>query len=261
MLANRMMMSATKPKGQQLYDTPGTYTFTVPALVTSISVACIGGGQGGWSVDGGDGGTLAYSNAILVSPGSTYTVTVGAGGPSRFASGSRDGEDSSFGALVIAPGGGSLSTAVGQVSYAGGNGGIGTGAGGGGAGGYSGTGGNGGANLAAGGNGAGGAGGGGGGGQNNNYPGGGGGGTGIKGSGTSGNGGTAFGNGGGAGSNGSAGGAGVYAVLGGGGGAYGGGAGGGTNVSPTVSGGSGGGGAVRIIWGVGRSYPNNAADV
>jgi hypothetical protein len=32
--------------GQQEYTTPGTYTWTVPAEVTSISVVCVGGGGG-----------------------------------------------------------------------------------------------------------------------------------------------------------------------------------------------------------------------
>jgi hypothetical protein len=30
--------------GQALFDTPGTFTWTPPAGVTSVSVACIGGG-------------------------------------------------------------------------------------------------------------------------------------------------------------------------------------------------------------------------
>ena len=33
--------------GQQAYTTAGTYTFTVPDGVLSVSVVCVGGGSGG----------------------------------------------------------------------------------------------------------------------------------------------------------------------------------------------------------------------
>lgn len=70
---------------EQLYTTPGTYTWTVPAGATSICVVCVGGGGGGGgngssSMRGGGGGGLSYKNNIAVLVGNTYTVTVGAGG-------------------------------------------------------------------------------------------------------------------------------------------------------------------------------------
>jgi hypothetical protein len=71
-------------KDQQEFSTPGTYSFTVPTAVTSISAVAIGGGGGGASNvnDGGGGGGagLQYRNDIAVTPGETLTVVVGVGG-------------------------------------------------------------------------------------------------------------------------------------------------------------------------------------
>ena len=75
------------PTGQQLYTNPGTYLWTAPEGVTSVSVVTIGGGGAGydnpssstilWAAGGG--GALGYKNDIPVVPGQTYTVQVGAG--------------------------------------------------------------------------------------------------------------------------------------------------------------------------------------
>ena len=67
--------------GQIAYTTPGTYSWTAPAGVTSVCVVCVGGGGSGgagYYVGGGAGGGLAYKNNISVTPGSSYTVVVGA---------------------------------------------------------------------------------------------------------------------------------------------------------------------------------------
>ena len=91
MLANRMMMAATSKgtaPGQEAYGTAGTYSFTVPAGVTSISAVCVGAGGGGGGSEynasqagsGGGGGGLAYVNDIATTPGESLTVIVGAGG-------------------------------------------------------------------------------------------------------------------------------------------------------------------------------------
>lgn len=70
--------------GFQAYTTPGTYTFTVPAGVTSLSIVGVGGGGGGaqntTSPSGGGGGMVKYTNNIAVTPGETLTVVIGAGG-------------------------------------------------------------------------------------------------------------------------------------------------------------------------------------
>ena len=68
----------------QLFNTPGTYSWTVPDGVTSISVAGIGGGGGGSQKSaggsGGGGGLVNYVNTITVVPGTTCTIVVGGGG-------------------------------------------------------------------------------------------------------------------------------------------------------------------------------------
>ena len=86
--------TASLQRGEQVYDTPGSYTWTVPAGVYSVSVVAIGGGGGGAAVNdsdglrrlpeigaaGGGGGALGYRNDIAVTPGQTCTIGVGAGG-------------------------------------------------------------------------------------------------------------------------------------------------------------------------------------
>lgn len=75
------------PVGESIFDTPGTYTWICPDGVTSVCAVAIGGGGGGgvggysgvspWS---GAGGGLGWKNNITVVPGQSYTVVVGAGG-------------------------------------------------------------------------------------------------------------------------------------------------------------------------------------
>jgi uncharacterized repeat protein (TIGR02543 family) len=72
------------PKGEIAYTTPGTYSWTAPAGVTSVSVVAVGGGGGGaWNTfapGGGGGGGLGWKNNIPVIPGQNYTIVVGVGG-------------------------------------------------------------------------------------------------------------------------------------------------------------------------------------
>ena len=81
--------TSAAPVGESVYTVPGTYSWTCPAGVTSVSAVAIGGGGGGtiWyggtqGGSGGGGGGLGYKNNIAVTPGNTYTVVVGAGGAS-----------------------------------------------------------------------------------------------------------------------------------------------------------------------------------
>lgn len=87
-----------------LYTTPGTYTWTVPAGVTRINAIGIGGGGGGaQSSTGGSGGNgafLSYASNITVVPGTTYTIVVGAGGAPNFGYGLNGGDT-----YLIAPNG------------------------------------------------------------------------------------------------------------------------------------------------------------
>ena len=271
------------------FTTPGTFSWVAPTGVTSVAVVTVGGGGGsaiGRSVfcccagvtyyqggEGGGGGGLGYLNGIPVTPGTSYTVTVGAGGnPTGCSTSAFNGGTSSFisTSTVGATGGsGGSSNSRGQggnklplfgftcvLGGYGGSAGFGAscdvtparrGGGGGGAGGYNGggldchgRGSNGG--CACGAAGFNGGGGGGGGTINVNASGGGGGGVGLFGSGTSGAGGspsTPGGRGGSGGSNASVGA----------GGAYGGGAGGrgGGNIAQSRAGANG---AVRIVWAI-----------
>jgi hypothetical protein len=257
---------------QEEFTTPGTYSWLCPTGVTSVCVVCIGGGGGAaiyeydWngSMSGGAGGGLAWKNNISVTPGNLYTVVVGAAGQAvNYQSGGTSGGQSYFinTSTVYANGGGGgryYSDVYGGSYFGdgGGNGGNvfntfnnGT-QGGGGAGGYTGNGGNGGVNNASYYPTAGAGGGGAGGGNDGNGFGWGGGGTGILGQGT--NGSVNYSGGGGGGSGGGTGSAVTNNRSG---GLYGGGGGGVCSFSFN-SGGNGATGAVRIIWGAGRSFPS-----
>lgn len=260
--SQQMLIGSGGPAvGQTAFTTPGTHYWTVPSGVSSVCVVCVGAGGFG-EVTGpkaGGGGALAYANNVAVTPGSVMEVVVGAvgsnydvmGGSSRFSSGicEAGGGHSAYTALPGA--GGTVIYGTGSHGGDGGNGvyasmGAYATGGGGGAGGYSGPGGDGSAGVASYGSsdgeaGTGGAGGGGAGGsvagpaEVQQRQGGRGGGVGLLGQGASG-----------------AGGAGVYAGNGGQGGDGSGGAyGGGSSLNT-----NGGGGAVRIIWGEGRSFPS-----
>lgn len=276
-----IIMAGSADWGSVSYTTPGTYSWTAPAGVTSVCVVCIGGGASGTNTTGN--GTEYGGNSYFINT----TTVMGIGGP----------KNNSGTALGVTVGGG-------YVGDGGGNGGrVGASSnnwpiGGGGAGGYAGQGGRGtdfgGSTATAG---TGGAGGGGGGIQNNSGTGGGG--TGLFGQGTDGSagtwgsatpqtggtggsGGTTGGNatttqGGTGGLYGGGGGSATGFWLGGGGGGLGWknniavtpgnsytvqvGGGGGTNAngagagSNRGNGGLGGGGAVRIVWGTGRAFP------
>lgn len=135
------------------FTTVGTFTWVAPAGVTSVSAVAIGGGGSGrygFSGPGGGGGGLGWRNTIAVTPGTSYTVVVGAGG-SASGNGNNGGQSSVFTGLSGCGGirgydsrnGGSYAGSGGGVGGQGG-GGSSSGGGGGGAGGYTGTGGNGG---------------------------------------------------------------------------------------------------------------------
>ena len=138
------------------YSTPGTYTFTVPACVTSITVQCWGAGGGGGGADEGGSGAAAaggggggYATATLTNLSATYTVVVGSGGGGGNTSGSNgtsggsstvtngtvtvtgvgggggEGETSSGVATPGGTGGGGTFVGVTGTFYKGGNGGLG----------------------------------------------------------------------------------------------------------------------------------------
>lgn len=118
------VLSATETHSQ-LYDTAGSYNWTVPANIYWVFADIQAGGGGGGA--GGAGGTGDYSNGggggggrmgamvlrtpIKVTPEDVIAVVVGAGGAfgaggtGNGASGSNGG-DSTFGSYVVAGGGG-----------------------------------------------------------------------------------------------------------------------------------------------------------
>ena len=278
---------------QVSFTTTGTFTWTVPDGIASVSAVCVGGGGGGGRASGGNigpqgggGGGLSYENNISVTPGESLTVIVGeggAGGTSSSTTGGTGGTSEikrNTTTLVKANGGGGGSRQTdGRASGGsggstlgydgGGDGGYGgyganntAGGAGGGAGGYTGNGGNGGSTNDNSGQTAG-SGGGGGGGEADNDGSGGGGGVGILGE-TSGVGNSDIFNTGAGGSGGSGGSDGTNTLGDVAGGEYGGG--GGTFEDDSFKdGGDGGQGAVRIIWGyvsgAQRQYPStNVSD-
>ena len=246
---------ASGPQGQAAFTTPGTFSWTAPAGVTSICVVCVGGGA-----YGGAGG-LGWKNNITVIPGNSYSVVVG----NRSSATGLNAQPSYFiNEATVKGGGGAWNSTGGTFTGdGGGNGGSSGYFAGGGAGGYAGNGGQGATSSNT--NGSAGNGGAGGGGAMRDFAsialwGGGGGGVGILGQAASGAGGilsvnTA--NGGGGGSSGANGTAGTTETSGGNGGLYGGAGGGAYDGSTdTAYYQFGSAGAVRIIWGAGRAFPS-----
>jgi hypothetical protein len=279
--------------GEEVFNSTGT--FTVPLGVTELSCVVVGSGGSGhysWANSGGGGGALGWANSIPVTAGDSINVTVGSS-----VSGTNHGQESKFGSFVQASGGNynghsnaTFTITDSSLTDSGGGKGGKVSAngygGGGGAGGYTGEGGRGNySNDAT--SGSGGGGGGGGGYDSSTYAHGGGGGVGLWGQGASGasgdhNNGNSFYNdsdrrySGKGGSGGMDGGnnsntshtrshtwgdgtTSNYTIYHGQGGMYGGGgAGGGTSVSSNGNFSRGGQGGVRVMWGGGRSFPNNA---
>lgn len=85
-------VDVSKLVGQtSLYSSPGTFTLTVPASLTSMRVILVGAGGGGatavqWGSAGGSpgggggGGGVSIATFNNLTPGQTFTLVVGAGG-------------------------------------------------------------------------------------------------------------------------------------------------------------------------------------
>lgn len=126
-----ILTSGKPPYHKDSYTSPGTYTWTCPAGVTTARVTVAGGGSGGYEgvfgINSAGGSGALVINTVSVSPNSTYTIVVGAGGAGgKVNSYPHDGGTSS--ALGIsAQGGKALNGSNDPVSY--GNGGAGGAAG------------------------------------------------------------------------------------------------------------------------------------
>lgn len=96
--------------------------FTVPAGVTEITIEVVGAGGNGGGNGGGGGGGGGYAKGIYtVTPATSYTVTIGAGG------GGTVGGTTSVGSLVSATGGSNGTWLPNPLVGGGGPGGTGTG--------------------------------------------------------------------------------------------------------------------------------------
>ncbi len=99
----------------QTWSAPGTYSWVCPPGVTTVKVDVWGGGGAGGGAAsvlgtsvgaGGGGGGCATSLLVAVTPGTTYSVVVGAGGAGLVNGTGADGAASSFSAGgIIAQGG------------------------------------------------------------------------------------------------------------------------------------------------------------
>lgn len=107
----------SKPAGSSTYTTPGTYTWTCPAGVSSVTICMIGGGGSGANYypgarqGGGYAGTIK-TGTYSVSAGSSYTVVVGSGGVKAVSNAGYSGSQSKFGSWTASggAGGGSISS-------------------------------------------------------------------------------------------------------------------------------------------------------
>jgi hypothetical protein len=99
--------SAQRPK-YKIETFSSNTTWTCPTDVREIDVLVIAGGGAGGSAYGGGGGAggLVYRSGFTVTPGTPYTVTVGAGGTSVTGTIGANGQNSVFGSLTATGGGG-----------------------------------------------------------------------------------------------------------------------------------------------------------
>ena len=107
------------------YTDPGTATFVAPAGVTKVDVLVVGGGGGGGYPDSAGGSGSINRATLAVTPGTSYSVAVGAGGHTGcYNDNSPDGDASSFGSDMLTAAGG-----VRGIPYSGGAGAGGSGGG------------------------------------------------------------------------------------------------------------------------------------
>lgn len=106
----------------QTYTVPGTYSFTVPAGVSTLTLEVVGAGGSGGGNGGGGGGGGGYAKGVYtVAPGAVLSVNVGTGG------GGPSGGTSNVGSLISASGGVNGTWVSNPTIGGGGAGGAGTG--------------------------------------------------------------------------------------------------------------------------------------
>ena len=91
---------------QKFAEFTSTGTFTAPVNVSTVEVLLVAGGGGGGGTDadsintagGGGGGGQVVKKLLTVTPGTSYTITIGAGGAgASTTSNGSNGSNSSFG--------------------------------------------------------------------------------------------------------------------------------------------------------------------
>jgi len=109
-----------------------TQSWTAPDDVETVSVKLVGGGGGGLATTGfnygyhpAGGGGAVVKKDVTVTPGASYTITIGAGGSDRTQAGGGivtayafPGEATTFGNILKAPGGGGAVGGIGPADYA-----------------------------------------------------------------------------------------------------------------------------------------------
>jgi hypothetical protein len=123
------------PSGTQIILTDDSTPWTVPSDCLTAKVECIGGGRGGRlrvPPVGVAGGDYARVDALSLTPGDVISYQIGEGGEGSTTTDINDGGDTWFvsPSTVLARGGGSGATSVGDITYAGGAGAAGGGSGG-----------------------------------------------------------------------------------------------------------------------------------
>ncbi len=129
---NKPQQFATQPTVRKIFD--ATDSWTCPDDVNTILVECWGGGGAGSTRTGsgagsGGGGAGAYvSSRLTVTPGQSYTVTVGAAANDSWFSAAttilaKGGTNGSANAATGASGG-SADSSIGEIKIAGGDGGA-----------------------------------------------------------------------------------------------------------------------------------------
>lgn len=113
--SSRQFSITVNPPITLTYTTAGTYTWTAPAGLTAIAtLKMIGGGGGGssgngqWAAGGGGAGFIS-ATSVPITPGTTYTLVVGAagaGGTGCGSNGNNGGNTTGFGSTAGGGGGG-----------------------------------------------------------------------------------------------------------------------------------------------------------
>lgn len=99
-------------------------TWTVPSDCIAATVELIGAGQGGNATNGGNGGDYAKKAIASLTPGASVNIQLGVHGAGVASGPQNTGTDTWFSsaATVLAKGGGSASTSIGDATFAGGSG-------------------------------------------------------------------------------------------------------------------------------------------